>query len=139
MSQDIEGFIFYKMSKRDYYEVLGVTKGAQEAEIKKAYKRLAMKHHPDRNKDDKEAAEKKFKEIQEAYSILSDSQKRQAYDQFGHAGVDGSAVVLKAVSVVEIHLDLVVLEIFLEISLAQVVALIAIIVVLICNMMSRLI
>jgi len=79
------------MSKRDYYEVLGVTKGAQEAEIKKAYKRLAMKHHPDRNKDDKEAAEKKFKEIQEAYSVLSDSQKRQAYDQFGHAGVDGSA------------------------------------------------
>ena len=79
------------MSKRDYYEVLGITKGAQEAEIKKAYKRLAMKHHPDRNKDDKEAAEKKFKEIQEAYSVLSDSQKRQAYDQFGHAGVDGSA------------------------------------------------
>ena len=66
------------MSKRDYYEVLGVTKGSQEAEIKKAYKRLAMKHHPDRNKDDKEAAEKKFKEIQEAYSVLSDEAESPA-------------------------------------------------------------
>ena len=79
------------MSKRDYYEVLGVDKGADDKQIKKAYKRLAMKHHPDRNADDKTSAEKKFKEIQKAYAILSDSQKRQAYDQFGHAGVDGSA------------------------------------------------
>ena len=79
------------MSKRDYYEVLGVEKGADQGQIKKAYKRLAMKHHPDRNTDNKEAAETKFKEIQEAYSVLSDAQKRQAYDQFGHAGVDGSA------------------------------------------------
>ena len=79
------------MSQRDYYEVLGVDKGADTKQIKKAYKRLAMKHHPDRNTDNKEAAEKKFKEIQKAYAILSDEQKRQAYDQFGHAGVDGSA------------------------------------------------
>ncbi len=79
------------MSQRDYYEVLGVEKGADAKSIKKAYKRLAMKHHPDRNKDNKEQAEEKFKEIQKAYAILSDDQKRQAYDQFGHAGVDGSA------------------------------------------------
>jgi len=79
------------MSKRDYYEVLGVEKSADAKQIKKAYKRLAMKHHPDRNADNKEAAEEKFKEIQEAYSILSDEQKRQAYDQFGHAGVEGAA------------------------------------------------
>ena len=78
------------MSKRDYYEVLGVAKNATEAEIKKAFKRLAMKYHPDRNPDDK-TAEEKFKEAKEAYEILSDAQKRTAYDQFGHAGVDPSA------------------------------------------------
>lgn len=78
------------MSKRDYYEVLGVAKNATEAEIKKAFKRLAMKYHPDRNPDDK-AAEEKFKEAKEAYDILTDAQKRAAYDQFGHAGVDPSA------------------------------------------------
>lgn len=78
------------MSKRDYYEVLGVAKNASDAEIKKAFKRLAMKHHPDRNPDD-DSAEEKFKEAKEAYDILSDSQKRAAYDQFGHAGVDGNA------------------------------------------------
>lgn len=75
------------MSKRDYYEVLGVAKGADEKEIKKAYKRLAMKYHPDRTQGDK-AMEEKFKEVQEAYEILSDDQKRAAYDQYGHAGVD---------------------------------------------------
>lgn len=79
------------MSKRDYYEILGVQKNASEAEIKKAFKRLAMKHHPDRNQDDQEASEVKFKEAKEAYDILSDGQKRAAYDQFGHAGVDQSA------------------------------------------------
>ncbi len=79
------------MSQKDYYDILGVDKNADTKQIKKAYKRLAMKHHPDRNIDDKAAAEKKFKEIQKAYGILSDDQKRQAYDQFGHAGVDGSA------------------------------------------------
>ncbi len=79
------------MSKRDYYEVLGVSKNASEAEIKKAYRRLAMKHHPDRNTGDKSTeAEKSFKEAKVAYEILSDAQKRAAYDQFGHAGVDPS-------------------------------------------------
>ncbi|MFQ3260499.1 molecular chaperone DnaJ [Reinekea sp.] len=76
------------MSKRDYYEVLGLSKGADEKEVKKAYRRMAMKFHPDRNPDDKEA-DGKFKEVNEAYEVLSNSQKKQAYDQFGHAGVDG--------------------------------------------------
>jgi len=75
------------MAKRDYYEVLGVERGASEAELKKAYRRLAMKHHPDRNPGDK-AAEEAFKEANEAYEVLSDASKRQAYDQYGHAGVD---------------------------------------------------
>ncbi len=78
------------MAKRDFYEVLGVAKNASEAELKKAYRRMAQKHHPDRNPDDA-AAEEKFKEAKEAYEILSNSQKRAAYDQFGHAGVDQSA------------------------------------------------
>ena len=78
------------MSKKDYYEVLGVAKSASDKEIKKAYKRLAMKYHPDRNPDDA-SAEANFKEAKEAYEILSDAQKRQAYDQYGHAGVDQSA------------------------------------------------
>ncbi|MCM2331718.1 molecular chaperone DnaJ [Geopseudomonas sagittaria] len=77
------------MAKRDYYEVLGVERGASEAELKKAYRRLAMKYHPDRNPDDK-AAEEKFKEANEAYEVLSDAGKRSAYDQYGHAGVDPS-------------------------------------------------
>src|SRR3989344_938396 len=77
------------MAKRDFYEVLGVERGASEADVKKAYRRLAMKHHPDRNPGDK-AAEEKFKEIQAAYEVLSDASKRAAYDQFGHAGVDSS-------------------------------------------------
>jgi len=76
------------MSKRDFYEVLGVTKNATEAELKKAYRRLAMKHHPDRNPGDAKA-EAAFKEAKEAYEVLSEPQKRSAYDQFGHAGVDG--------------------------------------------------
>jgi len=77
------------MSKRDYYEVLGVSKNCSEAELKKAYRRAAQKHHPDRNQDDA-GAEEKFKECKEAYEVLNDSQKRAAYDQFGHAGVDPS-------------------------------------------------
>ncbi|MDR8522886.1 MULTISPECIES: molecular chaperone DnaJ [Shewanella] len=75
------------MSKRDYYEVLGVGRDASEREIKKAYKRLAMKFHPDRNPGNKEA-EASFKEVKEAYEILTDGDKKAAYDQFGHAGVD---------------------------------------------------
>lgn len=75
--------------KRDYYEVLGVSKNADEAEIKKAYRKLALKYHPDKNPDDT-AAEEKFKEAAEAYEILSDPQKRAQYDRFGHAGM-GSA------------------------------------------------
>lgn len=78
------------MSKRDYYEVLGVAHNASEADVKKAYRRMAMKFHPDRNPGDK-AAEEKFKEVQEAYEVLSDARKRAAYDQFGHAGVDPAA------------------------------------------------
>jgi molecular chaperone DnaJ len=74
-------------TKRDYYEILGVPKNASEEEIKKAYRKLAMKYHPDRNEGDKNA-EGKFKEAKEAYEMLSDASKRAAYDQFGHAGVD---------------------------------------------------
>lgn len=77
------------MSKRDYYEVLGVAKDANERDIKKAYKRFAMKYHPDRTQGDK-GKEEQFKEIKEAYEILTDAQKRAAYDQYGHAGVDQS-------------------------------------------------
>lgn len=78
------------MSKRDYYEVLGVKRGVSEADLKKAYRRLAMKFHPDRNPGDKKA-EENFKEAKEAYEVLSDEKKRAAYDQFGHAGVDAHA------------------------------------------------
>lgn len=75
------------MSNKDFYETLGVARSANDDEIKKAYRKLAMKYHPDRNPDDKDA-EEKFKEVQKAYDILSDKEKRSAYDQFGHAGVD---------------------------------------------------
>src|SRR3954470_24319398 len=73
------------MAKRDYYEVLGVPKGAPEADVKKAYRRLARKLHPDVNPGDK-AAQKRFQEVQEAYEVLRDEEKRRAYDRFGHAG-----------------------------------------------------
>ncbi len=75
------------MSKRDYYEVLGVARSATADDLKKAYRRLAMKHHPDRNPDDKDA-EARFKEAKEAYEVLTDARKRAAYDQFGHAGLE---------------------------------------------------
>jgi len=77
------------MSKRDYYEILGVSKSADDKALKKAYRSKAMKHHPDRNPGDS-AAEEKFKEAKEAFEVLNDPQKRQAYDQYGHAGVDPS-------------------------------------------------
>lgn len=76
-------------SKRDYYDVLGVSRSASEEDIKKAYRKLAMKHHPDRNPDN-QGSEAKFKEAKEAYEVLTDSQKRGAYDQYGHAGIDPS-------------------------------------------------
>ena len=78
------------MSKKDYYEVLGVSRTATEQEIKSAYRKLAMKYHPDRNPGDK-AAEEKFKEAAEAYSVLADTDKRHLYDRFGHAGLGGAA------------------------------------------------
>src|SRR5690606_29132381 len=81
--------VLLTMAKRDYYEILGVARNASEAEIKKAYRGRAMKYHPDRNPGDK-AAEESFKETKEAYEVLCDPQKRTAYDQFGHAGVDPS-------------------------------------------------
>src|SRR5580704_12370964 len=76
------------MAKRDYYEVLGVEKGASLEDLKKAYRKMAMKYHPDRNPGDKQA-ESKFKEAAEAYEVLNDEQKRARYDQYGHAGVEG--------------------------------------------------
>ncbi|MEO8134012.1 MAG: molecular chaperone DnaJ [Betaproteobacteria bacterium] len=78
------------MAKRDYYQTLGVNRDASDEDIKKSYRKLAMKHHPDRNPDNK-GSEDQFKEAKEAYEILSDPKKRAAYDQFGHAGVDGHA------------------------------------------------
>jgi molecular chaperone DnaJ len=78
------------MAKRDFYEILGVAKSAPEDEIKKAYRKLAMKYHPDRNPDSKDA-EDKFKEVKEAYEMLTNPEKREAYDRYGHAGVDPNA------------------------------------------------
>ena len=78
------------MAKRDYYEILGINRDASDEDIKKAYRKLAMKHHPDRNPDNPKS-EEQFKEVKQAYEILSDAQKRGAYDQYGHAGVDPQA------------------------------------------------
>lgn len=77
-------------SKRDYYKVLGVSRGASKEEIKQAYRKLAMKHHPDMNKDNPKASEEKFKEISEAYEVLADDEKKARYDQFGHEGVQST-------------------------------------------------
>ncbi|MDF2833544.1 MAG: dnaJ [Chryseobacterium indoltheticum] len=81
--------LYYIMSKRDYYEVLEVSKSASTDEIKKAYRKMAIKYHPDKNPGDKEA-EEKFKEAAEAYEVLSDDNKKARYDQYGHAGVGGA-------------------------------------------------
>ena len=78
------------MAKRDYYEILSVDKGADESTIKKAYRKIAMKYHPDRNPGDK-SAEEKFKEAAEAYEVLSNPDKKARYDRYGHAGVDPNA------------------------------------------------
>ena len=78
------------MSKRDFYEILGIDRGASEADVKKAYRKLAIKYHPDKNPDDS-SAESRFKEAAEAYEVLSDQNKRAKYDRFGHAGVGGAA------------------------------------------------
>ncbi|MBU0604953.1 MAG: DnaJ domain-containing protein, partial [Candidatus Omnitrophica bacterium] len=79
------------MAKRDYYEVLGLSKTANADDIKKAYRNLALKYHPDRvTPDKKKEAEEKFKEMSEAYEVLVDKEKRAGYDQYGHAGVEGS-------------------------------------------------
>ena len=77
-------------SKRDFYEVLGIKKGASQSEIKKAYRKMAKKYHPDTNAGDEAAAEK-FKEVSEAYSVLNDPEKKKLYDQFGHAAFEGGA------------------------------------------------
>src|SRR4030065_1895215 len=77
------------MEKRDYYDVLGVSRDAGEEDIKKAYRKLAMKHHPDRNPDDQEA-EERFKEAAEAYEVLRDQEKREIYDRYGHEGLAGT-------------------------------------------------
>ena len=80
------------MTKRDYYEILGVSRDASPDQIKKAYRRLAIKYHPDKNPDNSKEAEEKFKEVSEAYKILSDSEKRKIYDQYGHAGLEAEGV-----------------------------------------------
>jgi molecular chaperone DnaJ len=77
-------------TKRDYYEVLGVSRTASESELKKAYRKLALRYHPDKNLNNKEA-EEKFKEAAEAYEVLSDPEKRARYDRYGHAGVGGAS------------------------------------------------
>ena len=102
------------MSKRDYYDILGVDRSAQGDELKKAYRKLAMKYHPDRNPDDASASEK-FKEATEAYEVLSDSSKRSAYDQFGHQGVDASGFSSGGRSPTDAFNDI--LEIYSEIFL----------------------
>ncbi|CAB1274513.1 molecular chaperone DnaJ [Candidatus Nitrosacidococcus tergens] len=93
------------MAKRDYYEILGVSKQASEGEVKKSYRKLAMKYHPDRNPDNKEA-EEKFKDIQEAYDVLSDPKKRMAYDQMGHAGVNAGGYGAGGANVNDIFSDI---------------------------------
>ena len=108
--------------KRDYYEVLGVDKNADDAALKKAYRALAKKYHPDMNPGDKEA-EKKFKEASEAYAVLSDPEKRRQYDQFGHAAFAPAELAASAVLILTAQILETFLGIFSEISLADAEAL----------------
>ena len=109
------------MAKRDYYDVLGVNKSATPDQIKSAYRKLAVKHHPDKNKGDK-AAEEKFKEASEAYHVLSNTERKQSYDNFGHAAFEteaGEEVVLvilifQILSQIFLRIFLVILEVVLE-------------------------
>ena len=103
------------MSEQDLYQTLGIEKNSSDADIKKAYRKLAMKYHPDRNPDDS-AAEQKFKSIQKAYAVLSDKQKRAAYDQFGHAGVNPQGGMV--VALIRAMLSMTSSEMFLGIFLA---------------------
>ena len=109
------------MAKRDYYEVLGVSKSASAAEIKKAYRKLSKQYHPDINKEP--GAEDKFKEISEAYEVLSDDTKKAQYDQFGHAAFEVEQAKVDLVASVEVSLDsqvvLMILEIFSQASLVE--------------------
>ena len=100
------------MAKRDCYDVLGVTKSASKDEIKKAYRKLALKFHPDKTKGDK-ASEEKFKEASEAYHILSDEKRKANYDQFGHAHLKELVEVVKVLEVLILHLFQIFLKIFL--------------------------
>ena len=102
------------MAKRDCYDVLGVTKSASKDEIKKAYRKLALKFHPDKTKGDK-ASEEKFKEASEAYHILSDEKRKANYDQFGHAAFEGAGGGGKVLEVSILHLFQIFLKIFLVI------------------------
>ena len=105
------------MAKRDFYDVLGVSKSASPEELKSAYRKLAVKYHPDKNPDDK-ASEDKFKEAGEAYGILSDKEKKQNYDNFGHAAFEGVVVEDKEEALVVVLVELIFqiyLKIFLEI------------------------
>ena len=102
------------MAKRDYYEVLGVNKSANKDEIKKAYRKLALKYHPDKNKGNK-GAEEKFKEASEAYHVLSDDKRKANYDQFGHAAFQGSGGQEVLAILIFLHLSLIFLKMSLEI------------------------
>ena len=106
-------------NKRDYYEVLGVNKNATEDELKKAYRKLAKKYHPDANLDNKEEAEKKFKEVNEAYETLSDPQKRKMYDQFGPDGPQGFGGGAGGPLVVKVDIILIMVLVLMDLEISE--------------------